>query len=143
MTFLYRLNLTKLDFTQNLSGSKMIKCQQSQALTSHFESFWSIVICRKLYQLSFHIIFETFFTFFRPCGRTNKISLGFCGRFTSAELLSFSISMMVVFIWIMTGITAVCLQFFVKSNHLTSFHGVSIIFRELANTILCMKILFP
>ena len=40
----------------------------------------------------------------RPCGRTNKISLGFCGRFTSAELFSFSISMMVVFVWILTGI---------------------------------------
>lgn len=39
----------------------------------------------------------------RPCGRTNKISLGFCGRFTSAELFSFSISMMVVFVWILTG----------------------------------------
>jgi signal peptide peptidase-like protein 3 len=39
----------------------------------------------------------------RPCGRSSKISLGFCGRFTSAELLSFSISMSVVFVWIMTG----------------------------------------
>jgi len=39
----------------------------------------------------------------RPCGRSTKISLGFCGRFTSAELLSFSISLLVVFIWIMTG----------------------------------------
>merc|ERR1712004_181195 len=39
----------------------------------------------------------------RPCGRSTKISLGFCGRFTSAELLSFTISMMVVFVWIMTG----------------------------------------
>ena len=28
---------------KNLSGSKIIKFQQSQALTSHFESFWSIV----------------------------------------------------------------------------------------------------
>ena len=27
-------------------GGKMIKHQQSQALTSHFESFWSIVDCR-------------------------------------------------------------------------------------------------
>ena len=43
MTFLDRLNLPKLDFTQNLSGGKIIKFQQSQALTSHFESFWSIV----------------------------------------------------------------------------------------------------
>lgn len=40
----------------------------------------------------------------RPCGRTKtKISLGMCGRFTSAELLSVSISISVVFIWIMTG----------------------------------------
>ena len=43
MTSLERLNSPKLDFTQNLSGGKMIKFQQSQALTSHFESFWSIV----------------------------------------------------------------------------------------------------
>ena len=43
MTFLDRLNLTKCDFTQNRSGGSMIKFQKSQALTSHFESFWSIV----------------------------------------------------------------------------------------------------
>ena len=43
MTFLDHLNLPKLDFTQNRSGGKIIKYQQSQALTSHFESFWSIV----------------------------------------------------------------------------------------------------
>ena len=43
MTFLDRLNSPKCDFTQNQSGSKIIKDQQSQALTSHFESFWSIV----------------------------------------------------------------------------------------------------
>ena len=43
MTFLHRFISPKLDFTQNLSGGKMIKIQQSQALTSHFESFWSIV----------------------------------------------------------------------------------------------------
>ena len=121
MTFLVRLNSSKFDFMSNQIGGKIIKFQHSQALTSHFESFWSIVICRKLYQLSFHIIFETFFTFFRPCGRTNKISLGFCGRFTSAELLSFSISMMVVFIWIMTGtqcgifIIFLSLKLYVKS----------------------------
>ena len=45
MTFLDRLNLPKLDFPQNCSGGKIIKFQQSQALTSHFESFWSIVVC--------------------------------------------------------------------------------------------------
>ena len=43
MTFLERLNSLKFDFMQNLSCGKMIKLQQSQALTSHFESFWSIV----------------------------------------------------------------------------------------------------
>ena len=43
MTFLDHLNSPKFDFTQNRSGSKMINFQQSKALTSHFESFWSIV----------------------------------------------------------------------------------------------------
>ena len=42
-TFLDRLNWPKYDFTQNQSDSKIIKCQQSQALTSHFECIWSIV----------------------------------------------------------------------------------------------------
>ena len=45
MTFLDRLNSPEFDFTQNLSGGKIIKCQQSKASTSHFESFWSIVLC--------------------------------------------------------------------------------------------------
>jgi len=43
MTFLDCLKSPKFDFTKNLSGSKVIKFQKSQALTSHFESFWSIV----------------------------------------------------------------------------------------------------
>ena len=43
MIFLDRLNSPRLDFTQNLSVGKIIKFQQSQALTSHFESLWSIV----------------------------------------------------------------------------------------------------
>ena len=43
MTFLDCLNSPKFDFTQNQNGGKMIKFQQSQALTSHFESFLSIV----------------------------------------------------------------------------------------------------
>ena len=37
------LKSPKLDFTENLSSRKIIQFQQSQALTSHFESFWSIV----------------------------------------------------------------------------------------------------
>ena len=41
MTFFDCLNLPKFDFTQNQSGGKMIQFQQSQALTSHFESFWN------------------------------------------------------------------------------------------------------
>ena len=43
MTFLDHLNSPKFDFTSNLSIGKMIIFQQSQALISHFESFWSIV----------------------------------------------------------------------------------------------------
>ena len=36
----------KIDFSQNQRGGKIIYFQQSQALTSHFESFWSIVLVR-------------------------------------------------------------------------------------------------
>ena len=39
-----KMTFTKIWFHVFLSGSKMIKYQQSQALTSHFESFWSIVL---------------------------------------------------------------------------------------------------
>ena len=46
MTFWDRLNPPKCDYTQNRSGGKIIKFQQSQALTLHFESFWSIVLFR-------------------------------------------------------------------------------------------------
>ena len=38
-----RLISPKLDFTWNMDGCTIIKFQQSEALTSHFESFWSIV----------------------------------------------------------------------------------------------------
>ena len=44
MTFLDCLNSLKWDFTQNWSGGKIIEFQQSQSLTSHFETFWSIVL---------------------------------------------------------------------------------------------------
>ena len=53
MTFLDSLNLPKFDFTQNQSNGKIIKHQQSKALTSHFESFWiihSAFYCHKLYE---------------------------------------------------------------------------------------------
>jgi signal peptide peptidase-like protein 3 len=39
----------------------------------------------------------------RPCGCTNKISFGCCGRFTSAEVLSFCVSFVIVCVWILTG----------------------------------------
>lgn len=39
----------------------------------------------------------------RPCRKPTKISLGICGRFTAAELLSVGIAITVVCIWIMTG----------------------------------------
>ena len=53
MTFLDRLNSPKFAFTQNRNGGKMIKYQQSQALTSHLESFWSIVQCLLAIQKSY------------------------------------------------------------------------------------------
>lgn len=33
----------------------------------------------------------------------SRISFGCCGRFTAAELLSFSLSVMLVLIWVLTG----------------------------------------
>lgn len=39
----------------------------------------------------------------RPCTDGNKISFGICGRFTGAELLSFSLSVSIVCIWVLTG----------------------------------------
>ncbi|KTG04570.1 hypothetical protein cypCar_00033486 [Cyprinus carpio] len=39
----------------------------------------------------------------KPCSPQNKISFGCCGRFTLAELLSFSLSVMLVLIWVLTG----------------------------------------
>ncbi|XP_061417992.1 signal peptide peptidase-like 3 isoform X1 [Lethenteron reissneri] len=39
----------------------------------------------------------------RPCSTQNKISFGCCGRFTTAELLSFSLSIALVLIWVLTG----------------------------------------
>ena len=56
MTFLDHLNLPKFDFTQSRSDGKIIIFQQSQGLTSHFESLWSIV---QLSNLTFVILFST------------------------------------------------------------------------------------
>ncbi|XP_053203039.1 signal peptide peptidase-like 3 [Panonychus citri] len=39
----------------------------------------------------------------RPCTDKKKISFGFCGRFTVAELISFTLSVTIVCIWILTG----------------------------------------
>ena len=50
MTFLDRLNNPpKCVFTLNQSGGKIIQFQQSQAVTSHFEIFLSIVKRNGLY----------------------------------------------------------------------------------------------
>ena len=46
MTFMDRLNSPKCDFASNRSGGEIIIFQQIQALPSHFESFWSIVLVR-------------------------------------------------------------------------------------------------
>lgn len=39
----------------------------------------------------------------RPCTDGHRMSLGCCGRFTAAELLSFTMSITVVCIWVLTG----------------------------------------
>merc|ERR1719166_880924 len=39
----------------------------------------------------------------RPCASKGKISLGLCGRFTLAEILSVGISVCVVCVWVLTG----------------------------------------
>ncbi|XP_031557659.1 signal peptide peptidase-like 3 [Actinia tenebrosa] len=41
----------------------------------------------------------------KPCGKNNnhKVSLGFCGRFTFAELMSLLFSALLVMVWILTG----------------------------------------
>merc|ERR1719500_2255979 len=39
----------------------------------------------------------------RPCATKGKISLGLCGRFTLAEILSVGISVCVVCVWVLTG----------------------------------------
>lgn len=39
----------------------------------------------------------------RPCSDGNRISFGFCGRFTAAELFSFSLAVSIVCIWVLTG----------------------------------------
>lgn len=39
----------------------------------------------------------------RPCSDGNRMSLGVCGRFTAAELFSFTLAITVVCIWVMTG----------------------------------------
>ncbi|KAL0267223.1 UNVERIFIED_CONTAM: hypothetical protein PYX00_009560 [Menopon gallinae] len=39
----------------------------------------------------------------RPCSNGNKISFGVCGRFTGAELLSLSLAVFIVCIWVLTG----------------------------------------
>ncbi|XP_055716404.1 signal peptide peptidase-like 3 isoform X1 [Phlebotomus papatasi] len=39
----------------------------------------------------------------RPCSDGNRISFGICGRFTAAELFSFSLAVSIVCIWVLTG----------------------------------------
>lgn len=39
----------------------------------------------------------------RPCFDGNRISFGVCGRFTPAELFSFTLAVSIVCIWVLTG----------------------------------------
>ena len=66
MTFLDRLNSPKCDFTQNRSCGKIIKCQQIQALTSHFESFCGIVDLA---------LFWVLYNYTEPCRNLKSLSI--------------------------------------------------------------------
>jgi len=39
----------------------------------------------------------------RPCTDGKRFSFGICGRFTAAELFSFTLSVSIVCIWVLTG----------------------------------------
>lgn len=39
----------------------------------------------------------------RPCSDGSRISFGLCGRFSAAELFSFSLAVSIVCIWVLTG----------------------------------------
>ena len=85
LAFLDCLKSPKLDFMKNLSGGKMIKLQQSDALTSYCESFWSMVFC-----LHFQLFVYQFLFYFPrrmviACHYDSKISpTGFLGATDSA-----------------------------------------------------------
>ena len=51
--------ITKFDFTKIRSGCRIIKFRQSQAITSHFESYWSIVNVKKISKVDTSEITET------------------------------------------------------------------------------------
>lgn len=39
----------------------------------------------------------------RPCTDGKRFSFGVCGRFTAAELFSFTLSVSIVCVWVLTG----------------------------------------
>lgn len=63
----------------------------------------------------------------RPCSDGNKISFGMCGRFTAAELLSFSLSVFIVCIWVLTGqfhsFVYICFIFCLSTTRSLVTHG--------------------
>ena len=52
MTFLDSLISPKIDLTWDLIGGKVIRFQQNHALTTHFESFWSIVHWKAIFSIT-------------------------------------------------------------------------------------------
>ena len=86
MTFLDCLNWPKFDITQNLSDGKMIKFQQNQALTSHFESFWSIVY--RVYFYTIDLCDSTKANFLQNHQYTSKSCLHFHKWFMEKSILA-------------------------------------------------------
>ena len=74
------------DFTQNQSSGKIIKIQQSQALTSHFESFWSIV---HVFVIHFMEVNITFLGYCHPSSTSKYTVESLCSTIDSDSALFF------------------------------------------------------
>ena len=75
ITLFDRLNSPKFDFTQNLSGRQIVKFPQCAALTSHFESFWSIVLLEwQINSWPPHSVSNTFFHCTKNCTCAARIT---------------------------------------------------------------------
>lgn len=64
----------------------------------------------------------------RPCTDGHRMSLGCCGRFTAAELLSFTLSITIVCIWVLTGHWLLMDAMVSRTTHLTFIMSANLSF---------------